>query len=351
VGQRWAYLHGWRRAGPADHLAQDISDKEHGSAAAVKAGINHFLDTYKDDLTKALKDGLVTEADMDAALKNLLRVYLRSAKWTRRASIPTRRSASKTKGELPPWERGEAKRWRARRPMNRSCCSRMKTTRCHSIARKLKTIAVIGPWADQVLLDWYSGTPPYSVSILEGFAKPPARASRCSIPTVPIPPKPLPSPRRDVAIVVVGNHPECNAGWDQCPTPSNGKEDVDRKTIVLEQEELVKQVFAANPKQSKSCAPAFPTPLSGARSTCRHRPHDAQQPGRRPRPGRCFVWRLLARWPPHADLAYRRRPVAAHPRLQPARMARPISTAKRSRFMHLAMASATPLCKYERTAR
>ena len=49
--------------------------------------------------------------------------------------------------------------------------------------------------------------------------------------------------KADVAIVVVGNHPECNAGWDQCPTPSNGKEDVDRKTIVLEQESLVKAGF------------------------------------------------------------------------------------------------------------
>ena len=45
-------------------------------------------------------------------------------------------------------------------------------------------------------------------------------------------PKPQALARKaDVAIVVVGNHPECNAGWDQCPTPSNGKEDVDRKTI------------------------------------------------------------------------------------------------------------------------
>ena len=43
----------------------------------MKAGINHFLDTYKPDLTKALKDGLLTEADMDAALKNLLTVYLK----------------------------------------------------------------------------------------------------------------------------------------------------------------------------------------------------------------------------------------------------------------------------------
>ena len=61
-----------------------------------------------------------------------------------------------------------------------------------------------------------------------------------------------------MAIVVVGNHPVCNAGWDQCPTPSNGKEDVDRKTIVLEQEELVKKIFAANPRTIEVLRSSFP---------------------------------------------------------------------------------------------
>ena len=41
---------------------KSFPDKEHGAAAAVKAGINYFLDTYQPDLTKALADGLVTEA-------------------------------------------------------------------------------------------------------------------------------------------------------------------------------------------------------------------------------------------------------------------------------------------------
>jgi beta-glucosidase len=62
----------------------------------------------------------------------------------------------------------------------------------------------------------------------------------------------------DVAIVVVGNHPECNAGWDVCPTPSNGKEDVDRKTVVLEQEALVEQIFAANPRTIEVLRASFP---------------------------------------------------------------------------------------------
>src|ERR1022692_2602982 len=51
--------------------------RDHGAAAAVRAGINRFLDEYKPDLEKALKDGLLTEADMDASLKNLLRLHLR----------------------------------------------------------------------------------------------------------------------------------------------------------------------------------------------------------------------------------------------------------------------------------
>ena len=64
--------------------------------------------------------------------------------------------------------------------------------------------------------------------------------------------------KADVAIVVVGNHPICNGGWDQCPTPSNGKEDVDRKSVALEQEALVKQVFAANPHTIEVLRSSFP---------------------------------------------------------------------------------------------
>ena len=50
----------------------------------------------------------------------------------------------------------------------------------------------------------------------------------------------------DLAIVIVGNHPTCNAGWEQCPVASDGKEAVDRKAIDLEQETLVREVYAAN---------------------------------------------------------------------------------------------------------
>jgi beta-glucosidase len=138
---------------------------------------------------------------------------------------------------------------------------------------KLKTIAVIGPFADQVLLDWYSGTPPYGVSSLQGIreavgnhpndkdpsSETPERGVKVLFADGSDPAQAVALAREaDVAIMVVGNHPTCNAGWDKCPTPSNGKEDMDRKTIVLEQEELVKQVFAANPRTIEVLRSSFP---------------------------------------------------------------------------------------------
>src|SRR5579863_4154866 len=80
-------------------------DKEHGAAAAVKAGINHFLDTYKDDLSKAVKDGVISEAEIDASLKNLLRVYLRLGEMDPACVVALVKIGIKTDGELRPWEK------------------------------------------------------------------------------------------------------------------------------------------------------------------------------------------------------------------------------------------------------
>jgi beta-glucosidase len=112
---------------------------------------------------------------------------------------------------------------------------------------KVKSIAVIGPRAASVLMDWYSGTPPYTVTPLDGirqaagdrvkvwFAADDAAGAAVAL-----------AKQADLAVVVVGNHPTCDAGWEQCPVASDGKEAVDRKAIDLEQEALVKKVYAAN---------------------------------------------------------------------------------------------------------
>ena len=52
----------------------------------------------------------------------------------------------------------------------------------------------------------------------------------------------------DVAIVCVGNHPYgTRADWKFSPVPSDGREAVDRKSLMLPDEDLVKLVLKANP--------------------------------------------------------------------------------------------------------
>jgi len=126
---------------------------------------------------------------------------------------------------------------------------------------RLRSVAVIGPRADKVILDWYSGLPPFTVSPLQGIenklgpnvivryaadntGNQAARIARMS----------------DVVIVCVGNHPYGgdNSKWGQVEVPSEGREAVDRQSITLEQEDLVKQVMAANSKTIVVLISSFP---------------------------------------------------------------------------------------------
>jgi len=65
----------------------------------------------------------------------------------------------------------------------------------------------------------------------------------------------------------VGNHTWCNAGWEKCPVPSDGKEAVDRKTIYLEQEELIKQVYRINPNTIVALISSFPYAITWTQHT------------------------------------------------------------------------------------
>jgi len=239
-----------------DH--KSFLDKEHGAASAVKAGINRFLDEYQGDLTKALKDGLLTEADMDASLENMLRLHLRLGEMDPRENDPYANIGRETNGNLPTWDRASSREL-ARQATDESIVLLKNQNGMLPLDRtRLKTIAVIGPWTNEVLLDWYSGTPPYSVSIVQGIEGAAKGIQVLYTDGTNIAEAQNLARKADVAIVVVGNHPTCNAGWDQCPVPSNGKEDVDRKTIVLEQEELVKQIFAVNPHTVEVLRSSFP---------------------------------------------------------------------------------------------
>ncbi len=124
---------------------------------------------------------------------------------------------------------------------------------------KIHSIAVVGPYANQVLLDWYSGTPPYAVTIPEGIQNKLGAGVTVRFTTGNDPDSLAAlTGTADYVIVVVGNHTTCNAGWAQCPLPSDGKEAIDRKSIQLEQEALVKQVYRLNPRTIVALVSSFP---------------------------------------------------------------------------------------------
>jgi beta-glucosidase len=258
-------------------------DKEHAAAASVKAGINYFLDTYQPDLNKALKDKLVSEAELDGVLTNLLRMYIRLGELDAPGVDPYASIGVTTGGEMPPWERDSSKAL-ARLATDESIVLLKNEGGLLPLDRNnLKTIAVIGDYTDEVLQDWYSGTYPYGVSILEGVSEAAGKGVKILFTDGSNEAETANLARKaDVAIVVVGNHPTCNAGWDQCPVKSNGKEDVDRKTIVLEQEELVKRVFAANPKTVEVLRSSFPYAIIWSQEhvpAIMHMTHNSQEEG------------------------------------------------------------------------
>ena len=149
--------------------------------------------------------------------------------------------------------------------------------------KNIKSIAVVGLYADRVFLDWYSGTPPYTVSPLEGIrAKAGEKIAVSYSPDNTNDAAVEFARAADVAIVIVGNHPTCNAGWAKTVLPSDGKEAVDRKSITLEHEELIKQVYKANPRTIVVLVSSFPYAINWTQENIPailHMTHNSQETG------------------------------------------------------------------------
>ncbi len=232
-------------------------DHEMAAAASIKAGINQFLDRYREGTLGALASGLLTEADIDASLRGVFRVMIRLGLLDPPEQVPY---STIGQGDEPePWL-SERHRALARLVTQRSIVLLKNVGRLLPLDRqRIRSIAVIGPRADEVLLDWYSGTPPYTVTPLEGIRAKAGGHVTITYAADNEDDAAVEAARAaDVAIVCVGNHPTGNAGWAQCPVPSDGKEAVDRRAIVLEQEALIKAVYRANPNTVVVLISSFP---------------------------------------------------------------------------------------------
>jgi beta-glucosidase len=259
------------------------------AAACIKAGINHFLDRHKEAVMEALERGLLTEADIDAALRGLFRVSIRLGLLDPPERVPYARIGED--GDPEPWASPETHAF-VREVTRKSIVLLKNSAGLLPLDRSRPTsIAVVGPLCNSVLLDWYSGTPPYRVSPREGIED---TAN----------PDPFPAPQRvnvswvgdmgeaavkmakerDVAVVCVGSHPEGNAGWQVVTSPSEGKEAVDRHQITLPpgQEEFIRRVYEANPHTVVVLISSFPVALPWAAEhvdTILHVTHASQELG------------------------------------------------------------------------
>ncbi|HET9571040.1 MAG TPA: glycoside hydrolase family 3 C-terminal domain-containing protein [Bacteroidales bacterium] len=225
------------------------------ASACIHAGINMFLDDYKPAVRDALKQKLISEKDLDLVIRGRFRVLLK-------LGLLDDNSPYKTIGvndTIDPWTKSEVQAMVRKITAKSVVLLKNEHALLPLDKQKLKSVALIGPFANQVLQDWYAGGLPYQVSILQGLRN--ALGDDVKITWVrsnKIDSAYLAAKNSDVAIVCIGNHPTGNAGWEQAPVASDGKEAVDRQSLSLELEDLAKVVYSANPKTILLLTSSFP---------------------------------------------------------------------------------------------
>lgn len=264
-----------------DHKYYDNTEK--AAAGCLNAGINQFLDRgFVPAIKAALKDGLVTESTIDSLIRGSFRVMIRLGLLDPPDMVPY--SKIGIADTIDPWNTRD--HHTAAREVTRETIVLLKNkgNLLPLDARKIKSVALIGSLANKVLLDWYSGTPPYMVTPLQGlknkldkavdiyFTEDEAGDSAVAL-----------AKKADVAIVCVGNHPTCDgAGWGKCLRPEDGREAVDRKSLSLEEEDLIKKVLGANPNTIVVLISSFPYAINWTQEhvpAILHMTHASQETG------------------------------------------------------------------------
>ena len=239
-----------------------FEDLDSAAAACIKAGINMFLDRYAGNLENALTRGLVSEQEIDQALRGPLRVLLKLGLLDNSDQNPYAKIGITDTIDL--WTLKGAHQLARKATVESVVLLKNEDHLLPLDKSRIKTIAVIGPSADLVVSDWYAGTPPYRVSVLEGIRNALGMeadilyaSSNKSDSAV------IAARYADVAIVCIGNHPlSYGLPWGQNYVPSDGREDVDRQAISLEQEDLVKLVRQANANTVLVVVSSFPYALN-----------------------------------------------------------------------------------------
>ena len=228
-------------------------DIPHAVAGTIHAGITKYLEQARPGVEAALKQGLITELDLNRAIRPNIRILLKLGL----LDPPERVPYTKEPGSVAPWLSVEHKALALK--ATRESIVLLKNNGILPLPKKKLTIGVFGPRAFDVLQDWYGGIPPYSVTIEQALRARPniivdsardnsdGNASRIARGC-------------DVAVVCVGNDPISgnSKGWGKIDRPSEGREAVDRKIIDLEDDNLVQEICAVNPRTVMVLVSSFP---------------------------------------------------------------------------------------------
>jgi beta-glucosidase len=143
------------------------TDRASGNAAMLRAGVDSFTDDDTashltvERVAEALERGLLTDDDVDTAVLRLLELRLRTGELDDPAQDPYAGIGADDL-DLP------AHRVLAREAAARGVVVLRDDDRVLPLAAS-GSVAVVGPLADAVLTDWYSGTPPYVVTLADAL--------------------------------------------------------------------------------------------------------------------------------------------------------------------------------------
>ena len=233
---------------------------------ALDAGLTRFIDSRFEQVKAAWDAGYLSEEMINERTKSNLRTMLRLGLMD--AECPYDAQEFGTEEDVP-WERQEFKD-KARLVTQKSIVLLKNHGGILPIdTTKVKKIAVFGNRAEQVLKDWYGALPSYRVSPLEGiqaylegsgvevkFQRWDSDGSAQEL-----------AKWADVCIVCVGNHPATSPDWGPMSVQSpwamgtvagDGREALDRRSLQLETEDLIKVVWQANHNTVVTLISSFP---------------------------------------------------------------------------------------------
>jgi beta-glucosidase len=275
-----------------------LKTMEEAVAATIKAGHGQFLwfppadGDLKKALTNAFNQKLLTEADLDTALKGKFRTAIRLGVLDPMTPYNGIGSSGGAANEPEPWTTEKHKA--IAREIARESTVLLKNAGSFLPLNKqsIKSTAVIGSRADKVMTDFYGGPTPYAISALQGIKD--KVGSGVTVNHATSGDAAINAAKSsDIAIVVVGNDPVCGStnpmemfnqdgSTKPCADKGMGREGRDRETLTLLEEELIKQVYAANPKTVVVLVSSFPYAINWTQQNVPailHITHAAQEQG------------------------------------------------------------------------